>query len=69
MRRTGDVEPLLEEADQLKTRYALRGFITRYSIPYIVLMAGTPDELVTVVPQRKPELMANIVLHRPGRPG
>ncbi len=42
-----------EEADQLKDPVRLREFITRYHIPYTVLVAGTPDDLAKVVPQGK----------------
>ena len=42
-----------EEQDQLKDPQRLRAFIDRYHIPYTVLLAGTPDDLHTVVPQGK----------------
>lgn len=42
-----------EEQDQLKDPQRLRAFITKYGIPYTVLVAGTPDDLHTVVPQGK----------------
>ncbi len=42
-----------EEQDQLKDPQRLRAFITRYGIPYTVLVAGTPDDLHAVVPQGK----------------
>lgn len=42
-----------EEADQLKDPARLRQFIAENHIPYTVLLAGTPDDLATVVPQGK----------------
>ena len=42
-----------EEDDQLKNPERLRAFVTRYKIPYTVLVAGTPEELNAKLPQGK----------------
>ncbi len=42
-----------EEEDQLKNPERLRAFVTRYRIPYTVLVAGTPEELNAKLPQGK----------------
>ncbi len=47
------VELSFEEADQLKDPERLRAFVTRYKIPYTVLLMGTPDDLNDRLPQGK----------------
>ncbi len=45
------VELSFEEGDQLKNPERLRAFVTRYNIPYTVLLMGTPDDLNDRLPQ------------------
>lgn len=47
------VDLSFEEGDQLKNPERLRAFITRYRIPYPVLLMGTPDDLQEKLPQGK----------------
>lgn len=47
------VDLSFEEADQLKDPERLRAFVTRYHIPYPVLLMGTPDDLNQRLPQGK----------------
>lgn len=47
------VDLSFEEDDQLKNPERLRAFITRYRIPYTVLVMGTPDQLNEKLPQGK----------------
>ena len=45
------VDLSFEEADQLKNPERLRAFVTKYRIPYTVLLMGTPDDLNDRLPQ------------------
>lgn len=47
------VDLSFEEADQLKDPERLRAFVTKYRIPYPVLLMGTPDQLNERLPQGK----------------
>ncbi len=47
------VDLSFEEGDQLKNPERLRAFITKYNIPYTVLLMGTPDDLNAKLPQGK----------------
>ena len=47
------VDLSFEEADQLKDPARLRAFVTKYNIPYTVLLMGTPDDLNDRLPQGK----------------
>ncbi len=47
------VDLSFEEGDQLKNPERLRAFITKYKIPYTVLLMGTPDDLNDRLPQAK----------------
>ena len=47
------VDLSFEEADQLKNPERLRAFVTKYNIPYTVLLMGTPDDLNDRLPQPK----------------
>jgi thiol-disulfide isomerase/thioredoxin len=47
------VDLSFEEGDQLKDPVRLRAFITKYKIPYTVLLMGTPDDLNAKLPQGK----------------
>ncbi|MEZ2346942.1 TlpA disulfide reductase family protein [Terriglobus sp. RCC_193] len=47
------VELSFEEGDQLKNPERLRAFVTKYKIPYTVLLMGTPDDLNDRLPQGK----------------
>ena len=47
------VDLSFEEGDQLKNPERLRAFITKYQIPYTVLLMGTPDDLNARLPQGK----------------
>ncbi len=47
------VDLSFEEQDQLQNPERLRAFITRYRIPYTVLLMGTPDQLNEKLPQGK----------------
>lgn len=47
------VDLSFEEADQLKDPERLRAFVTKYHIPYPVLLMGTPDDLNARLPQGK----------------
>lgn len=47
------VDLSFEEEDQLKNPERLRAFITKYQIPYPVLLMGTPDDLSQRLPQGK----------------
>lgn len=47
------VDLSFEEEDQLKNPERLRAFITKYHIPYTVLLMGTPDDLNAKLPQGK----------------
>jgi peroxiredoxin len=47
------VDLSFEEDDQLKNPERLRAFITKYQIPYTVLLMGTPDDLNARLPQGK----------------
>ena len=47
------VDLSFEEDDQLKDPQRLRAFVTRYRIPYTVLLMGTPDQLNEKLPQGK----------------
>ena len=47
------VDLSFEEGDQLKNPERLRAFITKYQIPYTVLLMGTPDDLNAKLPQGK----------------
>lgn len=45
------VDLSFEESDQLKNPERLRAFVTKYHIPYTVLLMGTPDDLNDRLPQ------------------
>ncbi len=45
------VDLSFEEGDQLKNPERLRAFVTKYHIPYPVLLMGTPDDLNDRLPQ------------------
>lgn len=45
------VDLSFEESDQLKNPERLRAFVTKYHIPYTVLLMGTPDDLNERLPQ------------------
>ena len=47
------VDLSFEEEDQLHNPERLRAFLTRYRIPYTVLVMGTPDQLTEKLPQGK----------------
>lgn len=47
------VDLSFEEDDQLKNPERLRAFVTKYNIPYTVLLMGTPDQLNEKLPQGK----------------
>ena len=47
------VDLSFEEGDQLKNPERLRAFVTKYNIPYTVLLMGTPDDLSDRLPQPK----------------
>lgn len=47
------VDLSFEEGDQLKNPERLRAFVTKYKIPYTVLLMGTPDDLNEKLPQGK----------------
>ncbi len=47
------VDLSFEEGDQLKNPERLRAFVTKYKIPYTVLLMGTPDDLSAKLPQGK----------------
>ncbi len=47
------VDLSFEEGDQLKNPERLRAFVTKYNIPYTVLLMGTPDDLNDRLPQPK----------------
>lgn len=47
------VDLSFEEEDQLKNPERLRAFVSRYNIPYTVLLMGTPDQLNEKLPQGK----------------
>jgi len=47
------VDLSFEEGDQLKNPERLRAFVTKYHIPYTVLLMGTPDDLNAKLPQGK----------------
>lgn len=47
------VDLSFEEEDQLKNPERLRAFVTKYNIPYTVLLMGTPDDLNAKLPQGK----------------
>ena len=47
------VDLSFEEGDQLKDPERLRAFVTKYNIPYTVLLMGTPDDLNERLPQGK----------------
>jgi thiol-disulfide isomerase/thioredoxin len=47
------VDLSFEEGDQLKDPERLRAFVTKYQIPYTVLLMGTPDDLNARLPQGK----------------
>lgn len=47
------VDLSFEEDDQLKNPERLRAFVTKYRIPYPVLLMGTPDDLNERLPQGK----------------
>ena len=47
------VDLSFEESEQLKNPERLRSFVTKYNIPYPVLVMGTPDELNEKLPQGK----------------
>ena len=47
------VDLSFEEGDQLKNPERLRAFVTKYNIPYTVLLMGTPDDLNERLPQPK----------------
>ncbi|MGI4853724.1 MAG: TlpA disulfide reductase family protein [Janthinobacterium lividum] len=47
------VDLSFEEEDQLKNPERLRAFVTKYNIPYPVLLMGTPDDLNDRLPQGK----------------
>lgn len=47
------VDLSFEEGDQLKNPERLRAFVTRYNIPYAVLLMGTPDDIHEQLPQGK----------------
>ncbi len=47
------VDLSFEESDQLKNPERLRAFVTKYNIPYTVLLMGTPDDLNDKLPQPK----------------
>jgi len=47
------VDLSFEEEDELKDPQRLRAFIAKYRIPYTVLLAGTPEQLNSNLPQGK----------------